>query len=66
VQSLLDVIALQAQSLGYITSAKEMDPAATACFICCAAWGAFATVLKAEIARRNPDATDLLPQAPQL
>ena len=62
-QSLLDVIALEAQILGYIASAKDVDLGAAACFIPYAAWVAFATVLNAEIVRRNPDAKDLLPRA---
>jgi tryptophan-rich sensory protein len=62
-QSLLDVIALEAQILGYIASAKEVDSGAAACFIPYAAWVAFATVLNAEIVRRNPGAKDMLPRA---
>ncbi|HZZ37665.1 MAG TPA: TspO/MBR family protein [Acidobacteriaceae bacterium] len=62
-QSLLDVIALEAQILGYIASAKEVDRGAAACFIPYAVWVAFATVLNAEIVRRNPDAEELLPRA---
>jgi tryptophan-rich sensory protein len=36
---------------------------AAACFIPYAAWVAFATVLNAEIVRRNPDAREMLPRA---
>ena len=61
--SLLDVIALEAQILGYIASAKDADLGAAACFIPYAAWVAFATVLNAEIVRRNPDAKELFPRA---
>ncbi len=57
------MIALEAQILGYIASAKEVDAGAAACFIPYAAWVAFATVLNAEIARRNPDAKNMLPRA---
>lgn len=62
-QSLLDVIALEAQILGYIASAKEVDRGAAACFLPYAGWVAFATVLNAEIVRRNPNADRLLPRA---
>lgn len=62
-QSLLDVMALETQILSYIATAKEVDRGAAACFIPYAAWVAFATVLNAEIARRNPDAKELWPRA---
>lgn len=55
-QSLLDVMALEAQILSYIATAKDVDSGAAALFLPYAAWVAFATVLNAEIARRNPDA----------
>lgn len=62
-QSLLDVIALETQILRYIATAKDVDLGAAACFLPYAAWVAFATVLNAEIARRNPDAGKLWPRA---
>lgn len=62
-QSLIDVIALEAQILSYIAAAKDVDLGAAACFIPYAAWVAFATVLNAEIVRRNPEATEMLPRA---
>jgi translocator protein len=62
-QSLLDVIALEAQIVSYIRMAKEVDRAAAACFLPYAAWVAFATLLNAEIVRRNPDAVEMLPRA---
>jgi tryptophan-rich sensory protein len=62
-QSLLDVLALESQIVGYIQAAKEVDPAAAVCFLPYAAWVAFATLLNAEIVRRNPDAEKMLPRA---
>lgn len=62
-QSLLDVVALEAQVLSYIATAKDVDLGAAACFVPYAAWVAFATVLNAEIVRRNPDAERLFPRA---
>lgn len=62
-QALLDVIALEAQILSYIASAKDVDVGAAACFLPYAAWVAFATVLNAEIVRRNPKAGKMLPRA---
>ena len=56
-QALLDVVALEAQILGYIVSASAVDTAATACFVPYAAWVAFATVLNSEIIRLNPRQT---------
>jgi tryptophan-rich sensory protein len=62
-QALIDVVALEAQIIGYIQAAREVDPAAAACFLPYAAWVAFAMLLNAEIVRRNPDAEELLPHA---
>ncbi|HEX4309391.1 MAG TPA: TspO/MBR family protein [Acidobacteriaceae bacterium] len=62
-QALIDVVALEAQIVGFIQSAREVDPAAAVCFLPYAAWVAFATLLNAEIVRRNPDAERLLPRA---
>lgn len=61
--SLFDVVALETQILNYIRTAREVDPAAAACFLPYAAWVGFATLLNAEIVRRNPDAETMLPRA---
>jgi tryptophan-rich sensory protein len=53
VASLLDSIALEGTILSYIDVARKVDGAAAAAFVPYAAWVAFATVLNAEIARRN-------------
>jgi benzodiazapine receptor len=62
-QSLLDVIALESQIVSFIKTAKKVDPAAAACFLPYAAWVAFATLLNAEIVRRNPNAEQMFPRA---
>ncbi len=62
-QSLIDVISLEAQIVGFIKTVKEVDSAAAACFLPYAAWVAFATLLNAEILRRNPNAERMLPRA---
>ncbi len=62
-QSLFDVVALEAQIVNYIRTVKDVDPAAAACFLPYAAWVAFATLLNAEIVRRNPYAETMLPRA---
>jgi len=59
--ALVDIFALEAQIAGYILTAKEVDPAAAACFVPYAAWVAFAAFLNAEIVRRNPHAEHLVP-----
>lgn len=59
--ALADVVALEAMILGYIMEAAKVDGVASACFIPYAAWVGFATVLNADIARRNPNAEDLFP-----
>jgi tryptophan-rich sensory protein len=51
--SLLDSIALEGTILSYINSARKVDRAAAGAFVPYAAWVAFATVLNAEIVRRN-------------
>jgi benzodiazapine receptor len=61
-QALADILSLEAMILGYILSAKEVDPPAAACFIPYAAWVAFAILLNAEIVRRNPRAQFMLPR----
>jgi benzodiazapine receptor len=62
-QSLLDVVSLEMQIVSYIKTVKSVDPAAAACFLPYAAWVAFATLLNAEIVRRNPNAETMLPRA---
>ena len=52
--SLADSIALERTILFYIKTARRVDRGAANAFIPYAAWVAFATVLNAEIARRNP------------
>jgi benzodiazapine receptor len=52
--ALLHVLALEGTILSYIVAARKVDRAAANAFIPYAAWVAFATVLNAEIARRNP------------
>jgi benzodiazapine receptor len=53
VGSLADAIALETAIFSYINRAARVDRAAAAAFVPYAAWIAFATVLNAEIARRN-------------
>jgi tryptophan-rich sensory protein len=52
--SLADSIALELTILSYIKTERRVDRGAANAFIPYAAWVAFATVLNAEIARRNP------------
>jgi benzodiazapine receptor len=54
--ALADVLALEGTIFSYITAARKVDSAAATAFIPYAAWVAFATVLNAEIIRRNPKA----------
>ena len=56
VGALMDVVALESMIVRYIASARQLDTAAALCFVPYAAWVGFATVLNADIARRNPDA----------
>jgi tryptophan-rich sensory protein len=51
--ALMDSLALEASIISYIYAARKVDRAASNAFIPYAAWVAFATVLNAEIARRN-------------
>jgi benzodiazapine receptor len=51
--SLMDAIALEGTILSYIDASRKVDRSAAAAFVPYAAWIAFATVLNAEIARRN-------------
>lgn len=61
-QALTDVMALESQIVSYILAVKDIDAAAAACFLPYAAWVAFATVLNADIVRRNPEAKEMDPQ----
>lgn len=49
-----DVLALEGMIASYVTAARKVDRAAANAFIPYGAWVGFATVLNAEIARRNP------------
>lgn len=50
-----DVVALERIVFSYISAARKVDKTAAGMFVPYAAWVAFAGVLNAEIARRNPD-----------
>jgi benzodiazapine receptor len=52
--ALMDVLALERMIASYIKTARKVDRAAANAFIPYGAWVAFATVLNAEIIRRNP------------
>jgi translocator protein len=52
--ALADVLALEGNIFSYIVAARKVDRAASNAFIPYAAWVAYATVLNAEIVRRNP------------
>jgi len=49
-----DLVALERMILSYISAARKVDRVAAGVFVPYAAWVAFAGVLNAEIARRNP------------
>jgi benzodiazapine receptor len=53
IAALADAVALEATIFSYMNSARRVDRAAAGAFVPYAAWIAFATVLNAEIARRN-------------
>lgn len=53
--SLVDSIVLELEIASYIVQARKVDSAAAAAFLPYSAWVAFATVLNAEIVRRNPE-----------
>lgn len=63
VASLADSFALEGTIISYINAARKVDSAAAAAFVPYAAWVAFATVLNAEIARRNLLPAELLDAA---
>jgi translocator protein len=50
-----DIVTLERIVLSYIAAARKVDRLAAGMFIPYAAWVAFASVLNAEIARRNPN-----------
>jgi tryptophan-rich sensory protein len=52
--ALMDILALEQTIVTYISTARKVDRAAAYAFIPYAFWVAFATVLNAEIVRRNP------------
>jgi translocator protein len=56
-RALVDVLVLETAIILYILQSDDVDRAAAFCFIPYAAWTAFATVLNAEIVRRNPQAS---------
>lgn len=53
-RALINIFALEGTIASYIFAARKVDGAAATAFIPYAAWVAYATVLNAEIARRNP------------
>ncbi len=53
--ALLDSLTLELEIARYIATANKVDRAAARAFIPYFAWVGFATVLNAEIARRNPE-----------
>ena len=53
-RALADVLLLEALIIRYITLARKVDAPAAGYFVPYAAWVAFATLLNAEIVRRNP------------
>ena len=56
-RALANILALEGTIASYIFAARKVDGAAANAFIPYAAWVAYATVLNAEIARRNPHAS---------
>ncbi len=62
-KALTDAILLETIILRYIRTVKDLDQAAALTMVPYAAWVAFAIVLNADIARRNPDAETKLPKA---
>lgn len=60
--AMADVLALEAMIVRYMSVARKVDRTAALCFIPYAAWVGFATVLNADIARRNPDAWKKFPR----
>lgn len=52
-RALTDSVALETILINYIMTARKVEPKAAAAFLPYAAWVAFATLLNAEIAKRN-------------
>lgn len=61
VSALIDVVGLESMIVRYIATARKVDTGAALCFVPYAAWVGFATVLNADIARRNPEAWKKFP-----
>jgi translocator protein len=62
-KALADVLLLESTILRYIKTAAKVDRTAAVSFVPYAAWVAFALVLNADIARRNPYAEDMFPRS---
>lgn len=62
-KALTDAILLETLILRYIRTVNDVDKAAALTMVPYAAWTAFAIILNAEIARRNPKAETKLPRA---
>jgi tryptophan-rich sensory protein len=60
--ALIDSVALESKILRYIRTTYPLDRPAALLFVPYAAWVGYATVLNAEIARRNPHASRRLPR----
>jgi tryptophan-rich sensory protein len=58
-EALADSFLMESLILGFILAAQEVDRPAAACFIPCAAWVGFATLLNAEIVRLNREESPL-------
>ena len=61
-RALSDVMALESIIIRYIMTTRKVDRVAALSFVPYAGWVAFATLLNAEIARRNPDAEKVFPR----
>ena len=62
-KALMDAVLLETLILRYMKTVSDIDQAAALAMIPYAAWVAFAIVLNADIAHRNPDAERLAPRA---
>jgi len=62
-KALMDAILLETLILRYMKTVNEIDQPAALTMIPYAAWVAFAIVLNADIAHRNPDAAEMAPRA---
>lgn len=60
--ALVDIVGLETAIVKYIAAAEKVDRPAALCFVPYAAWVAFAAVLNAEIALRNPRAYKKFPR----